>query len=149
MFIVFDLDGTLADGSHREHLILTPGRKQWDRYFDRCDMDAPIWPIVKTLQALHASRRHHIEIWSGRDNSVNWKTRQWLNLHGILRCVKEVKLKPAGLKIEDHTLKEQWLFEYMTMYDKVPDLVFEDRARVVGMWRSHGVKCCQVAKGDF
>jgi hypothetical protein len=30
-----------------------------------------------------------------------------------------------------------------------PDLIFEDRASVVAMWRSQGVVCAQVAPGDF
>jgi hypothetical protein len=30
-----------------------------------------------------------------------------------------------------------------------PDLIFDDRDRVVAMWRSLGIPCFQVAKGDF
>ena len=30
-----------------------------------------------------------------------------------------------------------------------PTLVFDDRDRVVAVWRKHGIRCCQVAPGDF
>jgi hypothetical protein len=31
----------------------------------------------------------------------------------------------------------------------LPIMAFDDRARVVKMWRDNGVPCCQVAPGDF
>ena len=30
-----------------------------------------------------------------------------------------------------------------------PIMVFEDRKRVADMWRSKGIRCCQVAPGDY
>ena len=30
-----------------------------------------------------------------------------------------------------------------------PELVFDDRTRVVNMWRARGIMCAQVAEGDF
>ena len=30
-----------------------------------------------------------------------------------------------------------------------PILAFEDRQRVVDMWRRNGIQCCQVAPGDY
>jgi len=33
--------------------------------------------------------------------------------------------------------------------DMKPDLVFDDRASVVTMWRENGIACAQVAAGDF
>ena len=30
-----------------------------------------------------------------------------------------------------------------------PFLVFDDRQRVVDMWRRNGIQCCQVAPGDY
>ena len=41
------------------------------------------------------------------------------------------------------------------MYDKMlkdgfkPELVFDDRKSVVDMWRSRGLRCLQVAEGNF
>jgi hypothetical protein len=45
----------------------------------------------------------------------------------------------------DTQLKQNWLKTQANL----PDLVFEDRASVVEMWRSNGIVCCQVAPGNF
>ena len=49
MRIVFDLDGTLANDNHRNHLAKA-GR--WDEYFDACDEDLPIPHAIEVLQSL-------------------------------------------------------------------------------------------------
>ena len=55
MFIVFDLDDTLADNSHRHHLIEYPqwwaedGKPDWDAFFELCDKDALCRPDCRDL----------------------------------------------------------------------------------------------------
>jgi hypothetical protein len=46
----------------------------------------------------------------------------------------------------DNDLKQMWLDTIGV--DKVA-MVFDDRNQVVDMWRSNGLTCFQVAKGDF
>ena len=143
MFVVFDLDGTLADGKHREHWIDRPvGEKDWRNYFADCDRDTGIAPVIATLRALVAFG-HHVEIWTGRSDEVAEKTTAWLRNCGLdgLR----LRSRPAGDHTADHDLKLAWLAES----SRKPDLVFEDRARVVAMWRAQGIVCAQVAPGDF
>ena len=65
MFVVFDLDGTLADDSEREEYLKTDP-PQWGAYFSACSDDAPIWPMINTLNALAARRDSRVEIWTGR-----------------------------------------------------------------------------------
>lgn len=143
MFVVFDLDGTLADGKHREHWINRPaGEKNWRSYFADCDRDYPIGPVAGTLRAL-AAAGHDIEIWTGRSDKVAEKTAAWLQSHGLHGF--RMRSRAAGDHTADYDLKASWLEEC----GRKPDLVFEDRARVVAMWRSHGIVCCQVAPGDF
>lgn len=139
MFVVFDLDGTLADGEHREHHI-TGAKKDWRAYFAACDLDKPKEPIVATMRAL-MTVGHRVEIWTGRSAEVDDKTTAWLKEQGLPMVMRQ---RAEDDRTEDAKLKEQW----MKVAGK-PDLVFEDRARVVAMWRSHGVTCCQVAPGDF
>jgi hypothetical protein len=62
---------------------------------------------------------------------------------GILR------MRNAGDNTPDDVLKEQWLHA-MPIKDRARLVaVFDDRQRVVDMWRANGVPCFQVAKGDF
>ncbi|NRA30514.1 MAG: hypothetical protein HRU11_09655 [Parvularculaceae bacterium] len=140
MFVVFDLDGTLADVEHRRHYV-ADGRRDWLAFFDACDVDPPMVPVVETFKALKAAG-HRIEIWSGRSDRVRSKTEVWLASHG---------LEPERLRMRAHDdfqpdddLKESWLDA-----GDMPDLIFDDRQKVVDMWRRRGIPCAQVAPGDF
>jgi hypothetical protein len=48
--------------------------------------------------------------------------------------------------ISDEILKENWLFD---IGKKNIMCVFDDRDKVVNMWRRNGLTCLQVADGDF
>ena len=167
MRIVFDLDGTLADNSAREHFITGPS-KNWDAFFDACDTDTPLWPAINTLVALYDEYGiiNRIEIWTGRGegkDGTDWeKTRFWLHQHVIggpsfIRAAAErftggptveVMMRAYKDRTPDVDLKRGWLNEARKQ-GRAPELVFEDRQRCVDMWRSEGIPCFQVAPGDF
>lgn len=143
MFVVFDLDGTLALNEHRQHFVQRPvGEKDWRAFFAACDKDHLYWQVARMLQVLDVTG-NRVEIWSGRSSEVIDKTRAWLAEHGLghvpFRCRAE------GDHTPDHELKKSWLDEC----DAKPDLVFDDRASVVAMWRAADVACFQVAEGNF
>lgn len=141
MRVVFDLDGTLANAEHRVHH-LTGEVKDWRAFYSACDMDEPVAPIVATMQAMMAAG-HDCQIWTGRSAEVSDETSHWLERHGLGSAVLRMRL--IGDHQPDTTLKAGWLKEV----GWTPDLVFEDRASVVAMWRSHGIVCAQVAPGEF
>lgn len=143
--IIFDLDGTLALDHHRSHF-LKQETKDWDSYFAACGDDAPHLPILKVLSHLHGTDR--IEIWTGRVDSTRHTTIEWLARHRLLSLIDNLRMREAEDRTEDTELKRQWLKQAQANGYKI-DLVFEDRQRVVDMWRSEGIVCCQVAPGDF
>ena len=159
--IVSDLDGTLADGKAREHFI-TGETKDWDAYFAACGDDTPMvagWAI----QALIA-HGHYVEIWSGRSEGpggVNRRTTdRWLydNFHFLVPAfrdgvrsgyqIRKLLMRAHKDYTPDEQLKLQWLQDVRAAGGTV-DLVFDDRQKVVDMWRANGVPCFQVAPGDF
>lgn len=143
MFVVFDLDGTLALNEHRQHFVERPvGEKDWKSFFAACDKDTLNWEIARVLQVL-AATGNRVEIWSGRSSEVIDKTEAWLAKHGLSNV--PFKCRAEGDHTPDHHLKKQWLEEC----DMKPDLVFDDRLTVVTMWRENGITCAQVAPGDF
>lgn len=143
MFVVFDLDGTLALNEHRQHFINRPvGEKDWDAFHAACDKDEPFWQIVRICQTLLATG-NRVEIWTGRSVEVTEKTITWLTRHGIGNVC--IRMRPRRDHTPDTDLKLQWLNES----SQCPDLVFEDRASVVQMWRANGINCVQVADGNF
>ena len=161
MFVVFDLDGTLANGKHREHYITGEGKKDWDAFFLASGGDLPIPHAIATLQAFYkAGAGHRIEIWSGRgegdEGAVRRITSEWLIEHvhpeiypyGKVQPYRRLRMRGHRDYTPDDELKLRWLNEAREAGDP-PDLVFDDRQRVVDMWRREGVPCFHVAPGDF
>lgn len=143
MRIIFDLDGTLADLTHRLPLIQQTPR-DWRGFFAAVGDDQPIASMVALC--IDLSRIHSVEIWSGRSDECETQTVAWLHQHGLVN-ITDLRMRKAGDHQPDEKLKEAWLCALPT--NERPDLVFDDRTRIVEMWRSNGVRCCQVAPGDF
>lgn len=146
MFVVFDLDGTLADCSHRLPHILEKTPKDWDTFFSLCYADRVIWPLANLARALLLDG-HRVEIWSGRSEVAKQQTIDWLESISLRPWL--LRMRAANDRRDDHELKMAWLEEISPIK---PQLVFEDRSRVVQAWRERGVQCCQVNaynNGDF
>ena len=143
MLYIFDLDGTLADTSHRDHLAR---EGKWDEYYAACVRDMPIPATVDTFINLKRAGAE-IYIFTGRSEQVRKQTETWLflnNLHPDL-----LMMRPEKNFKKDFILKAEW-------YDRLPPLdkedliaVFEDRQQAVDMWRAKGITCYQVAPGNF
>ena len=150
---IFDLDGTLALIEHRRHFVERPRVEQdWKAFYAACDKDAPNDPVIDTMERL---REAGADIWifSGRSDEVREKTIQWLanqttfmtwDLDGPM-----LTMRAGGDYTPDDVLKKRWL-DGMLIGDKARLVaVFEDRDRMVKMWRSQGIACFQVAPGEF
>ena len=142
MFVVFDLDGTLANTDHRKHLVSRENgnKPNWRAFYAACDLDPPHWHTINTLWALFQDG-HRIEIWTGRSDEVRDKTEAWLAKHKL--GAVPVRMRAEGDYTPDDVLKRSWLA------DGRPDLIFDDRTKVVDMWRAEGIPCFQVAPGNF
>lgn len=142
MFVVFDLDGTLADVEHRRHLV--SGKKpDWRSFYRSCVTDAPKPEVIGALNA-HLAVGHRVEIWSGRSDEVKLETHDWLGAQGINPALL-TRMRDARDFTPDHDLKRSWLMAC----DVRPDVVYDDRNKVVAMWRAEGIACFQVAPGNF
>jgi hypothetical protein len=152
MFVVFDLDGTLANCDHRIHHIRLPDcpdsewpRQDWTAFYAACKDDSPIAPVIHVARAMMVTG-HRVEIWTGRSDECRAETALWLQRNGLaaLSVRPHLRMRPAGDHTADHKLKRSWIDP-----DQKPDIIFEDRASVVAMWRAEGIICAQVAPGDF
>ena len=139
MFIVFDLDGTLADCRHRVHHV-RGGKHDWGKFFAECVNDIPIWRTIETLNSM-VRAWHKVEIWSARSDSVKAETLAWLRRNGIDPALL-VHMRTAGDMTPDVDLKRSWL--HAIHPDERPDIVYDDRQRVVDMWRDEDITCYQV-----
>lgn len=142
---IFDLDGTLALIEHRRHFVENRANR-WDEFHAGCVDDEPNWPVIRISQMLRRAGSR-IVIFSGRSGVVEGVTRDWLFSHDIL--YSQLVMRRPGDYTPDDVLKRSW-YEAMTQEDKDRLVaVFDDRDRIVKMWRSLGIVCLQVAPGDF
>jgi len=143
--VIFDLDGTLALIEHRRHFVEN-GNKQWDEFHAACVDDKPNLPVMMVWEAL-VQAGHDMFIFSGRSDQVRSETEAWLDLWDIVP--DQLYMRKAGDHQPDVKLKLSWLCN-MTATERMGILcVFDDRSRVVDMWRINNIVCCQVAEGNF
>ena len=145
--ILFDLDGTLANGDHRLHYIRNQTPKDWTSYFAACDRDEPIPHMVELFLALCDT--YDMFIVSGRSDEVRDKTLAWFREHLSLTLKEgDLYMRSAGDHRPDDELKMLFL-EDIRKRGYEPLMAFDDRDRVVAAWRRAGIPCLQVAPGDF
>lgn len=152
--VIFDLDGTLADISERMNLALeeSTGKFNWPVFFnpDNIVLDRPNSPVISAYLAMQQAGFRMV-IFSGRVDSTRGVTEEWLKSNGITWDL--LKMRPAAppvLFMKDDSLKEMWLDEEFPG-ERIQEIecVFDDRDKVVAMWRRRGIPCFQVAPGDF
>lgn len=136
--IVFDFDGTLSDCTHRVPLV-----PDWDAFYEACDKDEPIRPVIEVYSQLHHAG-HRVEIWTGRRESTRDKTLGWLE-NFLIPAPHRLLMRADGDHREDVKIKKEWLDAARVK----PAMVFEDRRSVVDMYREHGIIVFQVAPGEF
>lgn len=149
MDVIFDLDGTLADLTHRRHFVTTKP-KNWPAFFAAADQDTCIEPIAKVARGFILA--HRVLICSGRPDDMRDMTEKWLTKHiwGANGFTKHdgLYMRKTGDYRADDIVKSE-LLDQILVDGFHPELAFDDRDRVVKMWRARGIRCCQVAEGDF
>lgn len=141
---IFDIDGTIANTDHRVHH-LEGDKKDWDAWYAKAQGDTPYWEIVDLMHLAYGSGIK-IVICTGRDEKCRKETEEWLNKHDLL--YHSLYMRKKGDRRDDTIVKFELLEQIQDDgYD--PVLVFEDRDRVVQMWRDAGLKCLQVKPGEY
>ena len=149
--VIFDLDGTLAlIDKRREISTMSNGKMDWDTFFDpkNISLDIPNVSVIETAK-LFKNNGFDIVIFSGRSERTKDATEDWLDKFRVPFDV--LKMRPTSKEFKfmrDDDLKEGWLNE---LFPNKSDIfaVFDDRNKVVEMWRRNGLTCFQVADGDF
>ena len=146
--IIVDLDGTLALNKHRSYFVdkASNCKPDWVAYFEACDKDLPNKPVIQTVNALK-KQGYRVHIFSARGDIVKTKTLDWLALHGV--NYDDLTMREMDTYTSDEVLKRFWLLDLYPNYKEDIFCVFDDRDKVVKMWRELGLQCFQVAEGDF
>ncbi len=141
---IVDIDGTIANTEHRIHYI-TNGHKDWESWYAHSHKDEPITEVVDILDMASAANIK-IVLCTARDEKCRVDTVKWLGDNDI--PWDALYMRREGDRRDDDIVKFELLEQiYEAGYN--PLLVLEDRDRVVKMWRAAGLRCLQVAPGDF
>lgn len=137
--LLIDIDGVVADCSHRLHYI-DREKPDWDAFFEECSLDKPIIPMIRFVSELQQFRLVYV---TGRPERVHGKTVKWFDLHGV--PWDNFVMRKDGDHRPDHVVKWELAQKYL------PGVmaVVEDRDQVVEMWRARGLLCLQPKKGDY
>lgn len=142
--VIFDIDGTLSDASHRMHHILNKP-KNWKQFFGEVLKDSANTEIINIAKSLK-QYGYVIIIMTGRSEVCRVDTEQWLKNYDI--AYDALYMRKEGDYRPDDTVKSEFLDKAIgDGYNVI--MAFEDRDRVVKMFRNRGIKCLQVADGAF
>lgn len=139
--VIFDLDGTISDPSHRLHFVKSK-QKDFDSFYAGVAEDKPKWDVINLLLKLKYDSLMEIWIVSGRSDLVRKETEEWLRSYGIVDV--PLIMRKHGDYTHDATLKRQWLLDGTIPNKERILFCVDDRQRVVDMWRSEGLTCMQV-----
>lgn len=137
--IIVDIDGTLAHMN---------GRSPYD--YTKVHEDT-VDPVIRDLVEREWSMEFDVIILSGRDGCEE-ATKQWLHDNHI--PIDLLLLRPSDAKDHNGNKLPDWivkldLFNKHVRYNYNVEYVLDDRNQVVHLWRKLGLKCLQVADGDF
>lgn len=173
-FIIVDIDGTVADITHRVgfvrpicidcQLFAVKGKcpnekceskaiskKNWKAFFSNVKADKPIKPIVDMIDNL--ARYYNILFVTGRDTSIAKDTEDWLNKHfsedyqgESMPYYTHLFMRNSGDSRPDYEIKA----EILELLPKARiAFVLEDRQQVVDMYRKEGLTVLQCGEGQF
>lgn len=143
--VIFDLDGTVADCSHRLHYI--DGQiRDYKAFYDGIVDDTPLRHIIDLLRALAKSGDYILLGVTGRPITHLRETQLWLQEQFV--TYSAIFMRKEGDFRKDFIVKQE-ILEVIRKEFGEPDFVLDDRASVVDMWRANGIPCLQVAPGDF
>lgn len=135
---LIDVDGTLAH-------MTTRGPFDWKRVGE----DAVDPAVSAVVESLYNRQDCDIIILSGRDGCCEWETKAWLKNNNI--PFDRLLMRAAGDMRPDDIIKHELFDKHIRdMYNVIG--VFDDRLRVVNMWKKMGLKVFNVSgldNGDF
>ena len=146
MLVVFDIDGTLANIDHRLDYVRSKP-KNWKAFDAGIPNDKVNYTVAEMFWALDATGQHTIVLASGRNERSRQATEDWLRKNS-LNAYEKLYMRKADDFRSDDIVKQEILDQIIADYGKKPDMVFDDRPRVVRMWRDNGIFVFNVYQGE-
>lgn len=149
---IFDIDGTLADASHRlKFLEETP--KNWDAFFNPDNMSRDRFLYhTRDLLLLILRNGGRVAFLTGRPERTRRTSTLWLHDYLQMNMMDQF-IHPLGMRANDdrrpsHEVKLD-LLNNLRSLGLGFDVAFEDRAADAEMYRKEGLLVYQVAEGNY
>ena len=135
--VIFDIDGTVANISHRRHLVREKPM-DWPRFFREAVNDT-VNEHVKAMFVI-LSRQPNFELYfvSGRPEDNRALTEEWLRENGMGNY-QALYMRGAKDSRSDDIVKREIYDQYFAQRADQILCVFDDRPKVIRMWRSLGL----------
>jgi predicted secreted acid phosphatase len=152
MDVIVDIDGTVADLTHRLHWV-TSKPKNYAAFKAASHFDTPIVPVIEAVKALEKAGNTILFV-SGREGTTEHRaeTMTWLVQNGfefMLTHPQRLFMRKAGDYRADDVIKEEILDEILMLGFR-PSIAFDDRRRVIEMWKRRGILVLAINGGaDF
>lgn len=136
-----DIDGVLADATHRQHLLESRWR-DWDSFFEAADGDALLTEQSALLDTVAAD--HVIALVTARPAWISDLTIAWLAEHDVrwdllvMRSNGDFRQSPA---------MKTAAVEQLVTRDLEPVLAMDDDARNVAAYQRLGIPCVYIHSG--
>jgi hypothetical protein len=145
--VVFDIDGTLASIEHRRHFVRSKP-KNWMAFRRGMAHDLPCHDIIWLLKTMKAAGCT-VLVASGRGEEDREVTETWLrDVAGVEGLYERLYMRAEQDYRSDDVVKGE-ILDQMIADGFQPTIAVDDRNQVVDMWRARGLRCLQVAPGDF
>lgn len=147
-YVLCDLDGTLCDLSARRHYV-REAPKNWKKFFEEIPNDTLREDVLADVEATLASvrdqgKRAYLVLVSARPENYKKVTEEWLARNDVDYFT--LIMRRAGDSREDSIVKREILNKYFKDKSKIIK-VFDDRPRVIRMWREEGLEVEDVGDG--
>ena len=145
MDVIVDIDGTIADCTHRLHWIQSKP-KNWKAFFSQLEDDAPIMPVIQIVKSLYFTG-HRIIFVSARNEECREGSEKWIAKH--VGIIPKILLMRKNNDHRDDSIVKKEILDKLREDGYDPVIAFDDRKRVCDMWRENGIICAHVAEGNF
>lgn len=146
-FVVFDIDGTISDSSHRNHLAQA---KEWDSFHAACEQDPVIKPIADLMAWVGVA--HPVIFLTGRNERYRELTVRWLDRAGLGGKYDAILMRKDKDFTQDAEMKIAALESFFGSRERVLECIWfvvDDRDSVVEGLRNYGLTVLQPCTGGY
>ncbi len=141
--VIFDIDGVIADATHRNHHITKPNNN-WDEFFQDCENDTQLTHNTHLLQLL--AKHNNITLLTSRPKAVKKQTTNWLTKNNI--PWNTLIMRSARNDIPSANYKKlaiQQLIEQNTTIE----IVFDDDPKNIAEIKKLGINAIYIHSGYY